>query len=114
MHKRCRLKQYRKYYGDKSVCARWASFEAFLEDMGEAPAGMTLDRIDNGKGYAPDNCRWATRTVQSRNTRRRKDYEHAGQRLSLIEWAEALNVSHELLRGRIRRGWSFEDAISGR
>jgi len=114
MRNRCKLKQFAKYYGDKSVCTRWDSFEAFLADMGHAPDGMTLDRIDNAKGYEPGNCRWASRTIQVRNTRRRREYEHAGQRKSLIEWAEALGISHEMLRGRIRRGWEFDDAISRR
>lgn len=49
---------------------RWDDFVTFLSDMGECPDGLSIDRIDNEKGYWPENCRWATRPMQSRNTSR--------------------------------------------
>jgi hypothetical protein len=62
-----------KYYGERgiTVCARWrASFPDFLADMGLKPAPrLTIDRLDNAKGYEPGNCRWATPAVQRANQR---------------------------------------------
>lgn len=112
MLNRCHLKQHRKYYSKVRVTKRWLNFSNFHADMGDAPDGLTLDRIDNNGNYEPGNCRWATRTIQLRNTRRRIEYEFNGKRRSLMEWAEVKGMSYERLRGRIRRGWSFEHALT--
>lgn len=59
-------------YGGRGiiVCERWLTFSNFREDMGDRPAGLTLERENNEAGYDPNNCRWATRAEQQRNTRR--------------------------------------------
>jgi hypothetical protein len=69
MHYRCKPQNAEKYphYAHVIVCERWSSFDAFLEDMGVRPDGLTIDRIDGSKGYSPDNCRWADVATQNRN-----------------------------------------------
>jgi hypothetical protein len=64
-----------EYYGGRgvTVCKRWIqSFDNFIEDMGQNPGGMTIDRLDPEKGYYKENCRWATTKEQTNNKRKKK------------------------------------------
>ena len=67
-----------------TVCSDWKKFESFYNDMGECN-GLSLDRIDNNKGYYKENCRWTTRQVQMRNTANRK---HSSQYRG-VSWHKA-------------------------
>jgi hypothetical protein len=72
-------------YGGRGirVCPRWKVFANFYRDMGERPAGKTLDRLDPNGNYEPKNCRWATPIEQAWNTRnRRLKSEAIGQRFA--------------------------------
>lgn len=102
-----------KYYGGKGVkvCQRWSSFALFLADMGEPPAGLTLDRIDGSKDYSPDNCRWATRKQQTYNSSAMRWIEHAGERLHLAAWLDRTGVCRDTYYKRCKRGLSPLQAL---
>jgi hypothetical protein len=63
-----------KWYGARGikVCNRWLKFENFLQDMGERPDGLQIDRINNNGNYEPNNCKWVTPKENSNNTRKSK------------------------------------------
>ena len=100
-----------------SVCDRWLDFNNFLADMGERPAGTTIDRKDNSKGYSPENCQWSTTISQARNRRNaRLNYEQAldiAVRMLAGESPKALSVEYgisESLPREIHRGRTWRDA----
>lgn len=95
-----------------AVCGRWLeSFGNFLADMGVRPDGTSLDRIDNDGPYSPENCRWATRVEQSRNTRTNRVIAFRGVRKTLKEWAVKQGINRVTLSRRLDAEWSIEDAI---
>lgn len=112
-----------RHYGGRgiSVCERWldkeAGFVNFLEDMGDRPQGKSLDRVDNSKGYSPDNCRWSSPLEQASNRREFKNLikvDFRGEKISirkLLEFTEN-GICYVTLRNRIIKGWSAEQAIT--
>lgn len=101
-------------YGGRGIliCSRWRnSFSAFLHDMGERPKGTSLDRIDNSRGYFPDNCRWSTPKQQIRNRTDNRLITFNGLTKCLAEWAEAIGVSPEAMSKRLKN-WSVERAMT--
>jgi len=116
MRRRCEDTKGRKahLYALKGItyCDRWKSFEAFLQDMGEAPAGMSLDRIDGDLGYSKENCRWATAREQGNNTIAVREISHNGKTQSVSMWARDLGIKQNTLLYRLRRGWPVAIALS--
>lgn len=109
MRQRCTNPTNPRYadYGGRgiSVCERWNSFENFLLDMGERPAGATIDRFPNNDGnYEPGNCRWASMTEQNRNRRTTINVEHDGETLPLKAWADRVGVSYKTIWHRHKIG----------
>lgn len=103
-----------KHYGGKGVrvCSSWLVFENFLSDMGARPEGTSLDRIDVHGDYTPENCRWADRVTQARNSVQVVWVEIQGVRKRLVEWCEHYGVSINTVRARVRHyGLTYEEAI---
>jgi len=103
MKKRCNNPR-NKNYGERgiSVCERWEKFENFYEDMGDQPEGLTIERIDNGGNYEPENCRWATQAEQTRNTRRSIRIKYKGEVKCVAEWSRIIGVPKNTLYRRLR------------
>ena len=108
--------RYFHIYGGRgiSICRRWNNFRLFLKDMGEKPEGMSLDRINNNKGYGPRNCRWATPAEQSRNSRRNRFLKCNGKRQCLRDWEIELGLSRGAIHRRLKSGWPVKLSITTR
>ena len=106
MHARCQPDaQDSRNYADRgiSVCPQWSSFAAFFESVGECPEGLTLDRINNDKGYEPGNCRWASRAVQRRNSRRVLLAEIDSEEMILKDAACRIGVTDTAVHQEMKR-----------
>lgn len=116
MKSRCDSPNNTKYanYGQcgVSVCERWYKFENFCADMGERPHGTTIERIDNSKGYSPDNCKWASQSEQMRNTRRNVWLTLNDETMCLTDWATRMKLSKGCLAYRKAQGWSDEKILT--
>jgi len=104
---------YRKY-GRRGIgaCKRWReSFLAFYDDMGDAPQGTTIGRIDNDWHYEPDNCRWETPKQQANNRRSSRHITAFGTTKTLQQWADEKGLGHSTIIQRLKYGWSVERAL---
>ena len=108
-------------YGAKgiTVCDRWlhgekglTGFECFLQDMGDPPfEKASIDRIDSGLGYGPNNCRWASSKEQSNNRRTNRWVEIQGIRKTVTQWSEVSGVGPKTILYRLNRGLPAQQAV---
>jgi hypothetical protein len=91
-------------YGARGIrpCEAWDSFVNYYADVGDAPPGKSLDRVDNDRGYEPANWRWATRSEQARNRRpakqkrRRADVTQVRAYADTLARASSRNIDQEI------------------
>ena len=105
-----------KYYGARGVeiCSEWLNdflafkewslFHGYRDDL-------TIDRIDNDKGYSPENCRWVTCKDQANNMRSNHSETIDGVTKNLSEWAEYYGINIKTVRDRLLRGWDIKRAL---
>ena len=104
-------------YGGRgiAVCEEWrhtfAPFEKWALENGYNDT-LTLDRIDNSKGYCPDNCRFVTYAKNNQNRRDNVILEFNGESHCLTEWSRIMGIGQSVLSSRLKRGWSVEKALT--
>jgi hypothetical protein len=103
-------------YGAKgiTVCDEWHDFKRFYEwaiATGYSDS-LSIDRIDNTKGYSPDNCRWATPQEQTDNRRCCRYIAYNGKSQTIKAWAKETGIHYHTLLSRFDHGWSAEQALT--
>lgn len=117
MRSRCNNPQNLSYknYGGRGIqiTPAWDDFLVFAKDVGEPPTKTaTLDRIDNGKNYSPENVRWAERDVQARNTRQNVNVSIDGIEKCLHDWCDYYGIAPGSVYRRLANGESMVSAIT--
>ena len=87
-------------YGGRGIfyCESWKDFINFWHDMKKGyEKDKSLERIDNERGYFPQNCKWAFVEEQNNNKRNSVKLTFKGLTLTVTEWAKRMDATWELL-----------------
>lgn len=104
-----------KNYGGRgiTVCEEWKDYLTFKKwafENGYSDT-LTIDRIENDKGYYPGNCRWADKETQNNNKQQSRKLEYKGETKSVEQWAKEYNINRSTLVNRINKGMSIKEAL---
>ena len=92
---------------------RWESFGVpYRIQANGYSEKMSIDRIDNQKGYSPDNCRWVTMTVQQNNRTNNRMITVNGITDTMANWSRKSGIPYSTMQERLKRGWSEEEAVT--
>lgn len=119
MKERCNNPHNKSYsrYGGKGVkvCREWNDSFSVFADWAESHGyedGLTIDRIDNGKGYYPENCRWVTTAIQNRNYSRNHLITYHGETKCITDWAIETGINKATILFRLKSGKSLDEVFS--
>ena len=106
-----------KNYGGRGIkmCDEWkTNFMSFYNwaIKNGYKDNLTIDRIDNDKGYCPENCRWVDMQTQQNHRRNNRNLTFNGKTLTITQWAKKYNMSYRNLFYRLKNGYSLEKALT--
>ncbi len=108
MRRRCNKPSDKSYpnYGGRGihVCERWCKYENFVSDMGEPALNMSIDRVDNDKGYSLENCKWSTTKEQNNNRRDNVIVPDNGIDYTFAQFAHKYSLKYKWLHSWKQRG----------
>jgi len=99
-----------------SICKEWDGADGFERFRDWAmnngySDNLTLDRIDNAKGYQPDNCRWVSMKAQERNRTNNRYLTANGETHIIAEWSDITGIKQSMISQRLYHGWTPEEAL---
>jgi hypothetical protein len=100
-------------YGGRGirVCERWHNPWQFIKDLEGVDQTLSMDRIDNDKGYCPENVRMVDAQTQQNNRRCNRRLTYNGQTMTVAQWAREIDVPVDALRSRLKHGWPISAAL---
>ncbi len=102
-------------YGGRGInlCSEWLEYEPFARWAlyNGYSDGLDIDRIDNERGYSPDNCRFVSKKQNNRNKRNNRFLDYNGDVKSLSEWSEIMGIDPKTVWKRLARGWTTKKAL---